>query len=263
MIRAKQYVGIVLGLIVMMLGMSQPCLAEKTLIFCTVPGIPPLSFEEDGIVKGLFLDVFREVARRAGFEITLILHPMKRLEVYLQSGEVDGVIAVVRTEEREGYLVYSPLPIMVSRLLVFVKKGREFPFTSINDLKGKKIGVIRGWKTENIELEQAIQEGTIQAEEVTQYDQNLKKLMAERVDCLISSEQLTWYYANELGVAKDLVALETPIAKHSVYSAISKYAKNIVDPQEFIQKMNAALDEVLSDGTYEQLQKQYKVTSLQ
>lgn len=262
MVHAKQHVGVVLGIIVMMIGMSQPCLAEKTFVFCSVPDIPPLSFEEDGIVKGFFLDVFREVARRAGFEITLTLYPLKRLEVYLQSGEVDGAIAMVHTKEREEYLVYSPLPIMVSRLLVFVKKGREFPFTSINDLKGKKIGVIRGWKTENLELEQAIREGTIQVEEVAHYDQNLKKLMVERIDCFISTEQLTWYYANELGVAKDLVALETPIAEHSVFPAISKYAKNIVDPQEFIQKMNTALDEVLSDGTYEQLQKQYKVTSL-
>lgn len=263
MIHAKQYVGIILGMIILMLGISQSCLAEQPLVFCSVPDIRPLSFEEDSVAKGFFLDVFREVARRAGFEVTFTLYPLKRLEMYLQSGEVDGAVAMVHTKEREEYLVYSPAPIMVSRLLVFVKKGKEFPFTAINDLKGKKIGVILGWKTENIELEQAIQDGTIQIEEVARYEQNLKKLMAERVDCLISTEQLTWYHANELGVANALVSLETPIAEHSVFSVISKNTKNIVNPQEFMQKMSVALDEMLSDGTYKQLQEKYKVTSLE
>ena len=259
----KQHIRIVFVLtIVIMLGTPLHCLAEDALVFGGVPEIPPMSFEEDGVVKGFFSDVFREVAQRAGFEVTIELYPVKRLVVYLQAGQIDGVMSMVHTPEREKYLTYFPSPLIISRTLVFVKKGGEFPFKSIEDLEGKKIGVLLGWKTESTAFERAIQEGTIQIEAVVQQEQNLKKLRAGRVDCIIGTELVTWYYANELGLAEDLAALETPLAEHSVFSAISKNTKNISNPQEFIEKMAAALDEVLSDGTYEELQKKYKVTSL-
>ena len=41
--------------------------------------------------------------------------------------------------------------------------------------------------------------------------------MSERIDCLIATEQLTWYHANELGIATNPAALETPIAAISVF----------------------------------------------
>ena len=66
-----------------------------------------------------------------------------------------------------------------------------------------------------------------------------KKLMSERIDCLIATEQLTWYHANELGIATNPAALETPIAAISVFFAISRYTKNIADPQAFMKDMNA------------------------
>jgi len=259
----KQCLRVVSVLLVTVVGLSSPSLAENTLVFGGLPNINPLSFEEDGVVKGFFSDVFRETARRAGFTITLKLYPIKRLEAYLQAGKLDGAVHLTHTPERDKYLTFLPTPLRISRTLVFVKKGREFPFHSVEDLEGKTVGVLLGWKAgRNTAFERAVQAGTIKIEPVVKVEQDLKKLMAGRVDCIIGTEQLTWYHANRLGVAKELAALETPIDVVTVFSAISTRSKNIPDPQEFIKKMDAALNEIMSDGTYKALQEKYHVTSL-
>ncbi|MGD9209619.1 MAG: transporter substrate-binding domain-containing protein [Desulfobacteraceae bacterium] len=250
------------AIILLIIGISAPCPAEQKPVFGSVANIVPLSYNEDGVVKGLFSDIFLDAAQRAGLEVSLKLYPVKRLDTYLRSGKIDGVVTLIRTKEREKYLTYFTSPIVISRTLVFVKKGREFPFTSVNDLMEKKIGILIGWKTENKAFEQHIKNGTIQNEQVIDQNQNLKKLMKDRIDCFIGTELLTLYRANMLGLAEHIVFLETPIAEHRVFSAISKHAKNIADPQTFIKKMDAALDEIQSDGTYDKLWKRYKVTTL-
>lgn len=257
----NKWVGVLTVLIVTLSGTSIPCPAKDALIFGNITDAPPLSYEENGVIKGFFSDVFREAARRAGFEVSLALYPVKRLEAYSQTGEIDGVAALLHTKEREQYLIYSQMPIMVSRGRVFVKKGREFPFSAISDLKGKKIGIIAGWAMNNAELTQALREGTLQAEAVALHDQNLKKLMAGRVDCIIGTENLTWYHAHKLGIAENLVALHRPVAEYSVFVGVSQFTKNIRDPEAFLKKIDAALREIQSDGTYENFERQYKVTS--
>ena len=249
--------------IILLTGLIQPSMAENTLHFCSAAGIPPLSYADSGMAKGFFIDLLREISMRAGYDTEVKLYPVKRMESYLESGEVDGATALVQTEKREKYLIYSNTPVMVSRLTVFVRKGEEFPFKSVNDLKGKKIGFLLGYRTDSYELEKSIREGSVTVEEAVGYDQNLKKLIKGRVDCILTTEQLTWYHANELGIAGQITALDPPLSSHSVFIAVSKNTKNINDVDDFMRRINAAFNTVVSDGTYMQLQKRYKVISLQ
>ena len=242
----KQYAGSV-WVIILIIGMSAPCIAEQAPVFGGVSDILPFSYIENGVVKGFFTDLFLEATDRAGVEVRLRLFPVNRLWEYLKSGKIDGAVTLVHTKARDEYLIFSTSPLFKSYTLVFVKKGREFPFASVNDLVGKKIGILIGWKSENKALEQAINEGTLQTEGVSKQDLNLKKLMLDRIDCFIGTELLTWYHANELGIAEHLVSLETPIAEHNVFIAVRKETKNIADPQGFVEKISAALDEVLAD----------------
>ncbi|MBU1171501.1 MAG: transporter substrate-binding domain-containing protein [Proteobacteria bacterium] len=259
MVNPKKYVGILCVMLYTMINFSVPCLADNTLIFGSVSGSPPLSYEEDGVAKGFFLDVFRETAKRAGYDISFVCYPMKRLETNLQSGRIDGTVHITHTKKRDEFLIYSTAPVLSGISLVFVKKGREFTFKTISDLYGKRIGVILGFKVMNEEFEKAVQQGKIITESVSTHDQNLKKLLAGRIDCLIGTENLTWYHANELDLAKHLVALAHPIADIFVYFAISKHTKNIPDPLAVMRDMNAALESTKSDGTYETLLKKYKL----
>lgn len=258
-----RFARIILITIIAMAGIPTPIPAETIPVIGGFGNVPPLAFEENGVIKGFFFDVYREAAKRVGFDAILELYPTKRLLSNLKTGDIDGVAALSYRNERAAYLVYSTTPVMVSRILVFVKKGKEFPFSSIKDLFGKRIGVIAGWNLNNSELDRAAKEGKVLIDEVTNFDQNLKKLLAARVDCLITTEQLTWYHANALGIAQNIVALDKQVADLRVYFAVSKFTKNITSPEALIERMDAALKEMLSDGTHTRLQKKHQITSLE
>ena len=159
MLHTKWYIGMVLGVLLAIFGVPNPCSADDAIVFGGVADVPPMSFEENGVAKGIFSDIFLEVARRIGWNATIRLYPFKRLDAYLRSGEVDGNTAAAYAKEREDYLVFSKSPVFISRSRVFVKKGKEFPFNGIRDLFGKKVGVMAGWPQNNPELAQAIAGG--------------------------------------------------------------------------------------------------------
>lgn len=252
---------VVFSMLLMLLGVSKYCLADNLMVFGGVPNIPPLSFVQEGSAKGFFPDVLSETGKRAGLEIIIVLYPFKRLNRYLQLGELDGTISIFHKKEREGYLLYSKYPVLVSRTLVFVKKGKEFTFRSISDLYGKKFGAIAGWSLNNLELERAVKEKKIFIDEAERHDQNLHKLMLNRFDGLIATEHLTWYHANQLGVAESVAALETQVAENRTFFAVSKHTHRIKDHKRIMERMESALNEIVLDGTYETFLMKYQLTS--
>lgn len=235
--------------------------AESSLVFGSLENSPPLSYETDDVFHGFFVDVFREVSQRAGFDIRMVLYPVKRMEAYLQAGVIDGVAALIPTALRSEYLVFSRNPVMTSRSLIFVKKGREFPFNDVRDLYGKRLGILLGWEFMNPDIKLAIQAVAIKTDPVTSARHNLRKLMLERIDGFIGTEQLSWYYANLSGVAPAITALETPVATISVYYAVSKHSKSIKEPQTFIRTLDASFKAVVADGTYKKIQQRNKITA--
>ena len=241
---------------------STCCYAEKILTFAGVQNIEPLSFEKEGIANGFFPELFIEITKRAGFQARVTLLPFKRLNLYLQKGKINGVISIFYKKERESYLIYSKSPVLISHTRVFVKKGSKLAFNSIRDLFGKKIGMIAGWTVHNKQLKQAIKDNKVYIDATSRYEQNLKKLIRERLDCIIATEQLSWYYINKLGFKGKIVALDNNIAENRTFLAISKRSKNFSNPIQFMKKINMAINSVLSDGTHERLLRKYKVRDL-
>lgn len=238
------------------------CGADEILTFGGVPRVPPFSFKEDDVAKGFFPDLFRQIVQHAGVNATIKLYPFKRLNQYLQTGKIDGAISIFHKKEREAYLIYSASPILISRTLVFTKKGKEFPFDSIADLYGKQIGTLAGWSIRNKDYDVAKNEGKFVVSGAQSYDQNINKLMADRVDCMISTDQLTWFFLNKRNLTDDIVALEKAIDRNVTYIAISKKTKNILDTHTLMRKLNAAHTVIQNDGTYKQLLRKYGLRNI-
>ena len=238
------------------------CIAEPTLTFAGIVDIPPMTYEDGGVCKGLFPDLLQEIANRAGFRATVKLYPFRRLLAYLQEGRIDGAISVYYKKEREAFLIYSTAPVLISNTRLFVIKGQDFSFDKISDLFEKRVGVISGWALKNSELEQAIQEKKIFVDETTHYEAGLKKLMAKRIDCFVAGEQLTWYHASRLDIADDVMALKKIISKSLTYIGVSKNTPNIADPQGFMEKIDLALTAIFADGTYDRIQQRYGIKTV-
>ena len=99
---------------------------------------PPKAWLDNGTPRGFGIETATEVLKRAGFEVNVSLLPYARaLEQVKQGGIMTGVF---RSAEGDRYFYYSD-PLVYEEVVMVVLKGKDFPFASAADLKGKKIGM--------------------------------------------------------------------------------------------------------------------------
>ena len=158
-------------------------ITKDTLTVCSdVPYAPFEEFDKSSSVgfKGFDIDIVKHIADELGLKLKVKDSSFDALQsgLALNSGDCDLVAsAMTITPERAKKLIFSE-PYYASKQSLLVPKGS--PIKSINDLKGKKVGVQKGttgkdYATEHAkgatiidfpsdgEMWQAIQGGTVDA----------------------------------------------------------------------------------------------------
>lgn len=231
--------------------------AAEKITFACLDNLPPFSYEENGAIKGYDYDIFMEVMNRAQIPVKVTPLPFKRSWAYLKEGEVDGIIMIYFKKEREKYIRYCRTPVHVATFYLFVKKDREFPFESITDLYGKYVGNQLGFYV-TPEFSRAVAENKIFMEEAISIEMNLKKLMAGRLDCYISSIRLVRPISVELGISDKIMHLPNPILpKREILMAVSKKSARIKDIDAFIETFSRIRKQLDKDGTIARLDNMY------
>lgn len=116
------------------------------------------------------------------YPYTVKLYPWKRAYINALSGE-GAVIGLSKNSERLKLFDYSD-PLFYGDLMVVVKKGKESPFQTIPDLKGKVIGVDRG-SSYGDAFDQAVADRTLEIYEYSKPANALKMLLAGRIDAIL------------------------------------------------------------------------------
>jgi len=106
---------------------------------------PPYSMLEDGKQTGMNMEIVRELCKRLGFESKIQIFPWKRALMYVKKGEVDAIFSARHTQERAKFLYYPSEAINKERTIILALKGSGIKATKLDDLKGKTIGVVRGY----------------------------------------------------------------------------------------------------------------------
>jgi polar amino acid transport system substrate-binding protein len=73
----------------------------------------PTAFMKDGKPAGLLVDVVTEAFRRAGYPIKIKLMPWARCLAEAREGTVDGVFSSFKLPEREVFLSFTDVPVIV------------------------------------------------------------------------------------------------------------------------------------------------------
>lgn len=221
----------------------------------TDENFPPLTYVDNGKPTGIDVDMMAEAARRTGLNIRFEPMPWRRALMELQRGTVPMGMPLFRTAEREAYATFVA-PVHFSNLGAFVVKGKAFPFDSIGDLRGKRLGLMRGWAITD-ELDHAIADGRLQAEEASTIDQNLHKLMLGRIDVFVSNVFSVRYVMKGTPMAQQIELLPHLLqTDRPAYLAISKNA-NQPDEAALIASLRAALTTLHKDGTYSKIVAHY------
>lgn len=206
--------------------------------------------------KGIDIDIVSELFRRIGQPYSIKCLPWKRVETMVKDGEADGGFPAFRTPERESFSQFLTDPLHESMYSIFVKSGSEFPFRTLDDLAGKRIGIERSHNV-SPPFHEAARAGKFLLEEASEPEQSLKKLLAGRIDAYINNYNVVLYNAKQLGMRERIAALPVPMTHgNPSYLMISKTAA-ITGKPGLMKRLNKALHEMWRDGTVERITGRY------
>ena len=221
---------------------SAASLAEPIKIFGDENYPPVIYLDAQQQPTGVLVEVLHQFERATGETLDLQLYPWKRAYVSAEYAK-GGVIGVSKTAPRELAFDFSE-PIYNDDINVVVHKGREFPFTSLSDLHGKKIGAQSG-ASYGAEADIAIESQLFEVERDQSQVSRLRKLLHGRIDAaFIGNGHLGLSQLldddPELKAHRDeFVILSQPLTRDALYLAFSKS----LHMQDFLTRFNQVMRE--------------------
>lgn len=132
--------------------------------------------------------------------------------------------------------------------MVYVPKGKAFAFSSIYDLAGKRLGVIRGWSYGE-EFDEVREKGLFKTEERHDDASNFNKLAVGHLDALLAIKESAELIITKKRISDKVEVLVTPLVTNSTYIAFSKKS----DKRALIQRINRAIKAMHRDGFYDKV----------
>jgi polar amino acid transport system substrate-binding protein len=210
----------------------------------------------EGEVTGIDAELLMAAGRHAGLTIVPRIMPWARVEAELRKGadsRIDCAFAFSRTAAREAYMVFGAVPLKVTQFALFAKGERGLtPYLEVGQLTGSRIGVRAAFRVPD-ELQAAAKRGDLALESVTDDEFNFRKLMLNRVDYVLTNQDVGATQIRRLGL--------TDI--HSLRPAVMELPTFIVLRTGYPQAaaLQKALDKGLlsarADQTEQRLREQY------
>ncbi|HDI3149937.1 TPA: transporter substrate-binding domain-containing protein, partial [Vibrio cholerae] len=121
-------------------------------------------------------EIVEEAFDAVGYNLEFRWVPWKRAYEELKIGKADISFPLLKTEERESFLIYSD-PIYSSKELFIYKRVLDFKWQDINDLKNYRVGGSLGYEHVDTLISKGINV------EIAQNDKsNILKILSGRID---------------------------------------------------------------------------------
>lgn len=218
---------------------------------------PPFEYEEDGIQKGIDLEIVRTTLQNMGFQTTFTKFPWKRAYNDAKHGKADGVFSMGKRPEREVDFFYPSEPLIVSIWYLYFRKGEVVPFDrDYKDLKGLRIGVCGGYI-----FPKEFMESTLFQRDKSKDDlQNLKKLKGKRVDAIVCDNINCGLLIRKHGMETLFEVYEkTPIDVIPMYIGFSKKSETVVRYPNLASDFSATLKAMKKSGETDKIAEKYGV----
>ncbi|NHQ86548.1 amino acid ABC transporter substrate-binding protein [Iodobacter sp. HSC-16F04] len=227
-------------LLLLMLLLPFYVCAGEPLIYADDSYFPVIYKDKEGQSAGILYQLLLHHAKITGTKLEIEHTSWRRAYEFATQGR-GGVIGLSKTSARLSLFDYSD-PIFDDNINIVVKKGREFPFSKIEDLKGKVVGIHLG-ASYGEAFDQAAATKMLSADTSAVPAVRLKKLLYGRIDCaLVGSGQLgldSIVDADpELKANKaQFVILKHPLVKDTLYLG---FAKNM-NMLKYLQLFNQSI----------------------
>lgn len=224
------------------LALALPLGSEPTVLFDAEN--PPFMYARNGAASGIYPALVSEAFRRMDSTVTLRAIPWKRALLAIASGDA-GIGGVYRTPSREFAWDFSDA-IYEETAMLYVLRGGDFKFDGLADLRGKKIGVIRGWSYGHA-FDSAVHDGLVMVEEENSDILNFRMLAAGRLDAVLALKESGDRYSEFMNAG--IHRLSGTVTSNRTYVAFSKES----GMASVLASFNFALASMKRDGTFDRI----------
>jgi len=223
--------------------------------YSTNPQYPPYDWAEGNSFAGASIELLALVLPPQVVSEPVVV-PWKRALELAKTGQIDLLLSLRITPERETYLVFTTHRAFPNPIVVFARSGSFAKLDSWDVLKGHVGGISSGdtfgggfdeyWR-ENLKVETA-----------DTMIENFRKLDAGRIDWFVTSLYLGKAYLATHRLTNEIVVLDPPISTTDIHFGFSK-ASSWASLVPEVSRRLAVLDKA---GTLDQiLQKHLKLAT--
>lgn len=250
-----------LALLLALNAVQYSALAQEVVLTGNEARAPKVFNDSEGNAGGVLIEIMKYVAQETGEKFSFRLYPFARAYDQAVKGNM-GIIGLSVTAERLALFDYSKEPLFYDDVVLVVRAGKEFPFETLDDLKGKKIGVPRGSSFGEL-YEKAIKDQIFQPIPGPRPNSQLAMLLLDRMDAVMISMGkvgLEEALKGESGKDADLrgertkfVILPKPFARDPNHVAFAKS----MHKTDFLARVDQALSKGHQSGAIARLIDQY------
>ncbi|MDM8348305.1 ABC transporter substrate-binding protein [Pseudomonas sp. sp1636] len=194
------------------------------------------NFAQEDNIDGIAVDIIREMFKRSAIKYNMTLRfPWERIYKLALEKPGYGVFVTARLPEREALFKWVG-PIGPDDWVLLGKSDSPITLNSLEDAKQYKVGAYKGDAIAEYLVEKGLEPITALRDQL-----NAQKLVAGKIDLWATGDPAGRYLAKQEGVSGLKTILRFDSAE--LYLALNKDV-----PDEVVQKLQAELDRMRSEG---------------
>lgn len=238
--------------------------AEKPqVVVAYMEGAEPASWEENGVAKGLTVDIIDYCLNQLGIKAVHKFYPWTRAQKMVETGEADLMVTVANNARFE-YAVFGKEITLVNKINIFIKRGnldlkeKVMKFKKIEDLKPYEIVdyIGNGWQLTYMKKEDGYKINL-----VARIQQIPQTIASDRYDLtLIASPFMNWMLDN-LGLTEELEEIENDFPNTKVGTVFMVSRKSPWVNKGLVRALDEELKKMKTNGKWNEILKKYNVPS--
>ena len=228
--------------------------AEEEVIRLSTMVYPPYSYEEDGKVTGMAIDIVAEALESQGYKMSADLMPWSRVLTSAKRGKIDGVIMIFKNEERLAHYIYSQ-EVLLPEIISFFKHV-DSPVTF--DGSFESVGHLRITPVDSVsygkKFDNAVKEGALpHLRGISSLEEALTMLEAKRTDLVPGNRDVTYQTLARMPNLKNLVEVTPEIESLPSYVSFTKKR----DLTAVRDAFDAGIRQMRESGRYDEIIRSY------
>lgn len=224
----------------------------KQLIASGHPAWAPIMYQENDQIVGAGPEIVKKIFSELGVEVVSKYEGSWDLvQDKAKNGTVDVLAAAYKTAERETYMNYS-VPYTIDPVVLVVKKGKAFSYSSWEDLIGKK-GVVTTGDSYGQDFDNFVKE-KLSPKEVGTPEEAFALLGSEEADYFVYALYSAENYIFKNKISDQVEIISKYVSAENFYLTISKKSSFL----NLWPQVNSFLEKYKNNGTIEQIIEKYK-----